>query len=156
MGPERKRLEFGVGLFLIIGLFCLGYLSLSLGHFSIGKDRYEVIAIFPTVSGLKNKADVTMAGVQIGEVQRVELKDDQAKVIMSINRSVKLEEDSIASIKTMGIIGDKYVSITPGASETYLKNGGTIRETQPPLDIESLISRFVFGSMESKKPEEQK
>ncbi len=137
MGPERKRLEFSVGLFLIIGVFCLGYLSFTLGNFSIGKDRYEVIAVFPTVSGLKTKAQVTMAGVSIGEVQRVQLKDGRAEVTMSINKSVKLEEDSIASIKTMGIIGDKYVSITPGASDTYIKNGGVIRETQPPLDIES-------------------
>jgi len=151
MGSERKWLEFGVGLFLIIGIICLAYLAISLGHLNIGKNRYEVIAIFPTVSGLKERGSVTMAGVTIGEVQRVRLKDDQAEVIMSINRDVKLEEDSIASIKTMGIIGDKYVSITPGSSETYIKNGGTMRETQPPLDIENLISRFVFGSMESKK-----
>jgi phospholipid/cholesterol/gamma-HCH transport system substrate-binding protein len=154
MGPERKRLEFSVGLFLVIGVFCLGYLSLSLGHFNIGKSRYEVIAIFPTVSGLKTKAQVTMAGVAIGEVEKVQLKDSRAEVTMSINKAVRLEEDSIASIKTMGIIGDKYVSITPGASDTYIQNGGTIRETQPPLDIEGLISRFVFGSMENKKPSE--
>ncbi len=156
MGPERKRLEFGVGLFLIIGVLCLGYLSLSLGNFDIGKNRYEVTAAFPTVSGLKTKAQVTMAGVGIGEVQRVQLKDGRAEVTMSINKSVKLEEDSIASIKTMGIIGEKYVSITPGASDTYIQDGGIIRETQPPLDIESLISRFIFGAVDSKKPGEQK
>lgn len=154
MGPEQKRLELGVGLFLIIGVFCLGYLSLSLGNLNIGKGRYEVMAVFSTVSGLKTKAQVTMAGVGIGEVQRLQLKDGRAEVTMSINKSVKLEEDSIASIKTMGIIGDKYVSIAPGASDTYIQNGGIIRETQPPLDIESLISRFVFGSMETKKPSE--
>ncbi len=156
MGPERKRLEIGVGLFLIIGVFCMGYLSLSLGNFNIGKNRYEVIADFPTVSGLKTKAQVTMAGVSIGEVKRVQLKEGRAEVTLSINKSVKLEEDSIASIKTMGIIGDKYVAITPGASDTYIQNGGIIRETQPPLDIESLISRFVFGSMDKTKPGEQK
>ncbi|SPF41190.1 Mammalian cell entry related domain protein [Syntrophobacter sp. SbD1] len=151
MEPERKRLEFGVGLFLIIGVFCLGYLSFSLGNLSIGNSRYELVAAFPTVSGLKNKAQVTMAGVGIGEVKSVRLKDSHAEVTLSINKNVKLEEDSIASIKTMGIIGDKYVSITPGASESYIQNGGTIRETQPPIDIESLISKFVFGSMETKK-----
>jgi phospholipid/cholesterol/gamma-HCH transport system substrate-binding protein len=70
---------------------------------------------------------------------------------MGINKNVKLEEDSIASIKTSGIIGDKYVSITPGASDNYIREGGTIRETQPPIDIESLISRFVFGSVDNKK-----
>ena len=152
MGSEGKRLEFGVGLFVIIGILCLAYLSLSLGHFGIGKDRYNVIADFPTVAGLKDKAQVTMAGVTIGDVAKVRLKEGHAEVIMSIDRDVKLEEDSIASIKTMGIIGDKYVSITPGASDVYIKNGGIIRETQPPIDLESLISRFVFGSVESKKP----
>jgi phospholipid/cholesterol/gamma-HCH transport system substrate-binding protein len=154
MGPERKRLEFGVGLFLIIGVFCLAYLSFSLGNLNIGKGRYEVSALFPTVSGLKIKAQVTMAGVGIGEVHAVQLKDGRAEVILSINKSVKLEDDSIASIKTMGIIGDKYVSITPGASDTYIPKGGVIRETQPPLDIEGLISRFVFGSLDSKQPSE--
>ena len=154
MGPERKRLEFSVGLFLIIGLFCLGYLSFSLGHFNFGKNSYEVKAVFPKVAGLKTKADVTMAGVPIGEVEDVKLKEGRAEIIMSINKDVKLEDDSIASIKTMGIIGEKYVSITPGASENYIKAGGTIRETQPPIDIESLISRFVFGSVENKKPDE--
>ena len=151
MGLERKRLEFSVGIFVIIGVLCLGYLSFTLGNFSFSRDRYEVSAVFSTVSGLKTKAQITLAGVNIGEVKKVELKDDQAEVIMSINKNVKIEEDSIASIKTMGIIGDKYVMITPGASDTYIKNGGVIRETQPPLDIESLISKFVFGSMENKK-----
>lgn len=151
MGPERKGLEFGVGLFLIIGLFCLGYLSFTLGNLGFGKHTYMVKAMFPTVGGLKNRARVTMAGVSIGDVKDIRLKDDRAEVIMSIDNSVKLEDDSIASIKTMGIIGDMYVSITPGASNTYLKNGGVIRETQPPLDIESLIAKYVFGSIGGKK-----
>ncbi|MDR3568316.1 MAG: outer membrane lipid asymmetry maintenance protein MlaD [Syntrophobacteraceae bacterium] len=153
MAPERKGLELGVGLFLIIGLFCLGYLSFTLGNIGFGNDSYVVKAVFPTVAGLKNKAQVTMAGVSIGEVKKIRLKDDRAEVVMSIKKNVKLEDDSIASIKTMGIIGDKYVSISPGASETYLANGGVIRETQPPIDIESLISRFVFGSIKTKKTE---
>jgi phospholipid/cholesterol/gamma-HCH transport system substrate-binding protein len=154
MGPERKRLEFSVGIFLIIGVACLGYLALTLGNLGFGRNSYEVSASFSTVSGLKPKAQVMMAGVVIGEVQRIQLQDAHAEIIMSINRHVILEEDSIASIKTMGIIGDKYVTITPGASDTYIQNGGKIRETQPPLDIESLISKFIFGNMETKKPSE--
>jgi phospholipid/cholesterol/gamma-HCH transport system substrate-binding protein len=154
MGPERKRLEFSVGIFLIIGVLCLGYLSLTLGNFGFGRDRYEVSASFSTVSGLKPKSQVMMAGVAIGEVQRIQLRDGHAQISMGINKNVKLEEDSIASIKTMGIIGDKYVTIAPGASDAYIQNGGIIRETQPPLDIENLISRFVFGNMETKKPNE--
>jgi len=156
MGLDRKRLEFSVGIFVIIGACCLGYLSFTLGNFSISRDRYEVSAVFSTVSGLKTKAQVMLAGVNIGEVNKVQLKDDRAEIIMSIDKTVKIEEDSIASIKTMGIIGDKYVSITPGASDTYIQNGGIIRETQPPLDLESLISRFVFGAMDTKKPGEEK
>jgi len=146
-----------VGIFMIVGLLCLAYLALTLGHLGWGGSRYDVNALFPTVSGLKNKAAVTMAGVNIGEVRNIQLKDGRASVILSINKDVQLENDSIASIKTMGIIGDKYVAITPGASDEYIKAGGTIRETQAPLDIEGLISRFVFGSVENKsnpKPNE--
>ena len=154
MGPDRKRLEFSVGIFLIIGVASLAYLALTLGNFGFGRDSYEVSAIFSTVSGLKPKSQVMMAGVVIGEVQRIQLVDAHAQITMAISKNVKLEEDSIASIKTMGIIGDKYVTITPDASDAYIQNGGTIRETQPPLDIESLISKFVFGNMETKKPNE--
>lgn len=149
---ERKGLELGVGIFLIVGILCMAYLSLTLGHIGLSSSLYEVKAFFPTVSGLKSKAAVTMAGVNIGEVVGIQLSKGQAEVTLGIHKDVQLEEDSIASIKTMGIIGDKYVSIAPGASDTYIKPGGTIRETQPPLDVESLISRFVFGSMDSNKP----
>ncbi len=147
---ERKGLEFGVGIFLIVGIICMGYLSLTLGRIGLSSSQYEVKAVFPTVSGLKSKAPVTMAGVSIGEVRKILLYKGQAEIVLGINKDVQLEEDSIASIKTMGIIGDKYVSIAPGASDNYIKPGGAIRETQPPLDIEGLISRFVFGGMDSK------
>ncbi|MCE5335273.1 MAG: outer membrane lipid asymmetry maintenance protein MlaD [Desulfobacteraceae bacterium] len=147
---DKKNLEFSVGLFMIIGLLCLTYLSLKFGDLGLGRSRYEVSAVFPTVSGLKNKAAVTMAGVNIGEVSKIQLKDGRAQIIMGINKDVKLEDDSIASIKTMGIIGDKYISIAPGASDNYIQAGGAIRDTSPPLDIEGLISKFVFGSVEGK------
>ncbi len=151
---EKNKLEFSVGLFMIIGLLCLGYLSLKFGDLGLGRARYEISAVFPTVSGLKNKAAVTMAGVSIGEVSKIRLHDGKAQIIMAINNDVKLEEDSIASIKTMGIIGDKYIAIAPGASDNYLKSGGAIRDTQPPLDIEGLISKFVFGNVDGGKKSE--
>jgi phospholipid/cholesterol/gamma-HCH transport system substrate-binding protein len=147
---DKRWLEFSVGIFLIVGLACLAYLSFSLGHLQFGGSNYQVKAVFPTVSGLKPKAPVTMAGVNIGEVMDIKLIDGQALAILLVDNSVKLEEDSVASIKTSGIIGDKYISISPGASDNYIKPGGTIRETRPPLDIESLISKFVFGSIEGK------
>ncbi len=147
----ERRLEISVGIFIIVGLLCLAYLSLKLGHLGFGGSQYTVSAVFPTVSGLKNKSPVTMAGVNIGEVEQIRLKDSQAEVRMRINNDVKLEEDSVASIKTMGIIGDKYIAISPGASDNYVQNGGRLIETRPPLDIEGLISKFVFGSVEKPK-----
>ncbi len=149
---ERRRLELGVGLFLVIGLSCLGYLSFKLGDIHPwGSSDYEVHARFSNVAGLKDKAAVTMAGVTIGQVKNIRLDDGQALLTMGIHKDVRLEEDVIASIKTMGIIGDKYVYVSPGASEEYIKPGGMIRDTQPPLDLENLVSKFVFGNVEKSK-----
>ena len=153
----KRSLEIGVGLFLIVGLVCLAYMTIKLGRVALfAGEEYKVSAVFANVSGLKVKALVTMAGVNIGEVEKIGLKDGQAGVVMRIEQEVKLEEDAIASIKSMGIIGDKYISIAPGASDKFIKPGGVIRETQPPLDIENLISRFVFGSMEGKSKADEK
>lgn len=151
---ERNRLELGVGFFLLLGLICLAYVSIKLGNVQIFKSsEYKVYATFSTAGGLKPNADVTMAGVRIGHVENVELKDGQALVILSIKNNVRLEDDVIATIKTMGIIGDKYVAISAGASDNYIKPGGAIQETQPPLDLEKLIGKFVFGSVDKEKSE---
>jgi phospholipid/cholesterol/gamma-HCH transport system substrate-binding protein len=96
---------------------------------------------------LKPKAAVTMAGVNIGRVERIQLKGGSALVIMRISKEVKLEEDVIASVKTNGIIGDKYIAISPGASDAFIQKGGKIVDTQPPLDLEELIGKFVFGKV---------
>ncbi len=131
----------------MIGFACVGYLSLKLGDVHLwGDTGYEVHARFSNVAGLKDKAAVTMAGVEIGEVKLIRLVNGEALVTMNIHKDVQLEEDVIASIKTMGIIGDKYIAISPGASDVYIGAGGTIRETQPPLDLENLVSKYVFGS----------
>jgi phospholipid/cholesterol/gamma-HCH transport system substrate-binding protein len=149
LNMERKSVELGVGIFLLVGLACLGYISFQLGDIPFwDRSNYEVYAKFSTVAGLKEKANVMMAGVQIGQVKKIGLKDGQAWLTISIDRNVKLEEDSIVSVKTMGLIGDKYISISPGGSDEYVKPGGTLQETQPPLDIENLLGRFVFGGME--------
>jgi phospholipid/cholesterol/gamma-HCH transport system substrate-binding protein len=145
---ESKKLELSVGIFLLIGIFCLAYLSFKLGQVRIwGGSEYLVYANFSNVGGLKPKAAVTMAGVPIGYVQRIQLKNGVALVTLSIHKDVKLEDDVIASIKTTGIIGDKYLTITPGASEQYIQADGRITDTQPPIDIEELIGKFVFGKV---------
>ena len=145
---ENRKLEIAVGLFLLIGLGCLAYLSFKLGEIRLwGSSDYVVYATFSNVGGLKNKGAVTMAGVTIGQVENIQPKDGQALVTLTIHKDVKLEEDVIASIKTMGIIGDKYLAVSPGASEQYIQNGGKIMDTQPPLDIEEMIGKFVFGKV---------
>jgi phospholipid/cholesterol/gamma-HCH transport system substrate-binding protein len=149
---DKKGLELGVGLFLLIGLLCLGYLSFNLGKIELwSPPGYTVGAVFSNVGGLKKSSDVTMAGVNIGHVSSILLKDGRALVTLRIQNDVRLEEDVIASIKTKGMIGDKYVSVSPGASDEYIKPGGSIHDTQPPLDIESLLGKFVFGSLEKKE-----
>lgn len=146
---EKRGLELGVGFFLLIGFACLGYLSIELGDVDLfGRSNYEIHAKFASVAGLKEKAQVMEAGVTIGQVKRVRLDDGQAVVTLKIDKGVKIEEDAIASIKTMGIIGDKYISLSPGASDDYLKPGDFIRQTQPPLDLEYLLGKFVFGTIE--------
>ncbi len=148
---ERKGVtEFLVGLFLLLGMICLGYLSLSLGEVTIfGKSKYyQVNAVFSSVAGLKKDAVVSMAGVEIGRVVGISLTEDkEALVKMRIRKDVRLEEDSIASIKTMGIIGDKYIMISPGASDEFIPPGGKIRDTEPPLDLEELIGKYIFGKV---------
>lgn len=144
---EKKGLEISVGLFLLIGLLCLAYLALSLGNVGILKSNYIVYARFSNVAGLKVDGSVTMAGVDIGHIQDIRLQDDEALVTLSIDNAVRLQDDVIASIKTTGIIGDKYISITPGASEEYIEPGGYINDTQPAFDLEDAIGKFVFGSV---------
>lgn len=146
---ERRGLELGVGFFLLVGLACLAYLSFNLGNVQLwGQPYYEVYANFSTVGTLRVRAPVTIAGVEVGKVKDLQLVNDQALVTLQVKKNVKLAEDVIASVKTSGIIGETYVSISPGASDEYIKPGGRIRETQPPLDIENLIGKFVFGNME--------
>lgn len=149
---ERKKLELGVGLFLLIGLLCLGYISVKLGNIEfLSSPYYKINAVFSNVAGLKKNADITMAGVIIGRVESVELKNGQAVTILGIKKGIQIEDDAIASIKTMGVVGDKFISISPGASDTYIAAGGTIRDTQPPLDLEGLVGKFVFGNIEKGK-----
>jgi phospholipid/cholesterol/gamma-HCH transport system substrate-binding protein len=154
---ERKGLELGVGIFLLIGLACLAYLSFKLGKIQfLGSLDYKVYATFSTVGGLKEQAPITEAGVTIGHVGEIRLKDGQAQATFWIHKGVQLEDDIIASIKTTGIIGDKYVSISPGASDRFIKPGGFIHDTQPPLDLESLLGKFVFGTVEKEKSGSEK
>ena len=145
---KKFDVELLVGLFLIVGIICLGYLSIRLGRMEIfGGRGYEVYATFANIGGLKLGSSVEIAGVHVGHVQSITLSNYQARVSLIIPRNVKLQEDAIASIKTKGLIGEKYIGITPGGSDKIIQPGGQIRETQPAEDIEELISNFVFGKI---------
>jgi len=145
---KRYDLELAVGLFMIVGMICLGYLSIKLGRLELfGGKGYEVQAVFSNSGGLKTGSTVVIAGVEVGRVKQVVLDDYEARVVISLPLDVKLQDDAIASIKTKGLIGEKYIEITPGGSEELIKSGGLIRETEPAVDLEKLISNFVFGKL---------
>jgi phospholipid/cholesterol/gamma-HCH transport system substrate-binding protein len=140
--------ELAVGVFLLIGIFSLIYISVKLGKLEVlGREGYTLYASFENAGGLKSGASVEIAGVKIGTVESVKLNNYQALVGLTIAKNVKIQDDSIASIKTAGLIGEKYVEITPGASDKILRNGGTIRETESAIDIEDLIAKYAFGKV---------
>jgi phospholipid/cholesterol/gamma-HCH transport system substrate-binding protein len=145
---ERTRVNVAVGLFVLLGVLALGYLSVKLGRVSLlGAGGYLVFAEFPSVGGLKAGSTVEIAGVEIGRVESIRLKDYEALVTLRIESGIKLQEDSIASIKTKGLIGEKFIRISPGASEKLIKPNGRIREVEAPVDLEELISKYVFGKV---------
>ena len=140
-----------VGLFVLIGVACLGYLAIKLGKLEVfGASGYTVYADFPSVAGLKSGDPVEIAGVKIGRVDSIGLADDRARLVLRLNDGVKLQEDVIASVRARGLIGDKFVLITPGASEKIIAAGGRIRETDSPPDIPDLIGKIVGGDLTSK------
>jgi phospholipid/cholesterol/gamma-HCH transport system substrate-binding protein len=149
-GETMKKfdLELAVGLFIIAGILCLGYLSIKLGKMEImGERGYEIYGVFSNIGGLKVGSSVEIAGVNVGRVKSIVLNDYQARVVFNFPKGLTIQEDAIASIKTRGLIGEKYIEITPGGSEKVIKPGGRIRETQPAIDMEELISKFVFGKI---------
>jgi len=148
---NMAKLEMTVGVFMLIGILCLGYLSIKLGKMEIlGGDYYSVSADFDSVSGLKPGARVEIAGVEVGKVDRISLEPksgDRAVAVMKIKTGVNITDDVIASVRTSGIIGDKFIKLKPGGSETFLKNNGRIRETESAIDIEELVSKFIHGKV---------
>ena len=145
---RRFDLELAVGLFMIAGIVCLGYLSIKLGGMELlGQNGYELNLVFSNSGGLKQGSPVVIAGVDVGRVKEVRLDDYQALVVINLPEDVKIQEDAIASIKTKGLIGEKYVEIAPGGAEDFVGPGGKLRDTQPAIDMEALISKFVFGKL---------
>ena len=146
---KRFDLELAVGLFLLMGILALGYISVKMGKLEIiGGEGYTLFAKFQNSGGIDTGAAVEIAGVEVGKVKSVMLDDEYQSVAeLFIKDGVRIQEDAIASIKTKGLIGEKYIKISPGGSEKLLSQGGLIRETESAVDIEELISKYVFGKV---------
>ena len=144
----RINTEVVVGFFLLLGLLALGYLAVKLGKMEVvGSSGYTVQATFSNVAGLRVGTSVEIAGVDVGWVEGIRLKNYQAVVAFRIKDGVQLPEDSIASIRTKGLIGEQFVRISPGGAERNLLPGDEIKETEPPVDIMELIANYAFGKI---------
>lgn len=149
---KKNHLELLVGIFVLLGLAAVAYLTIKLGSGSlVGGDTYLVEARFANAGGLNKGSTVMLAGVSVGRVEtiRMDETDYSAIATLRVASRLKLPTDSMASIKTSGLIGDKYVCLSPGADETYLAPGTRIIMTESAVDLESLISKMAFGSVNS-------
>lgn len=150
---DYTRAEIVAGLFVILGLGSLGYLSISLGGLSVvPRAVYHVEARFSNVGDLKTRAPVKIAGVTIGRVDSIRLAEFVGEVELGINRSVRLPRDTIASISTAGLLGDAYVSLSPGGDAADLKEGDRIAQTEPALNMADIIGRTAFGTPQGSPP----
>jgi len=153
-----KKLEFGVGVFVLLGLAALVYLTLKLGAGElVGSDTYPVEARFANTGGLSTGATVMLAGVTVGRVDAIRLdpEDYSAIVELRIRSGLALPTDTMASIKTSGLIGDKFVALAPGADEELLEPSARITMTESALELESLISKMAFGSVKNEQSGDQ-
>jgi phospholipid/cholesterol/gamma-HCH transport system substrate-binding protein len=152
MRDNNRALEIGTGLFVLLGFAALLFLTTQLPANGLkltgSRKGYTVSASFENVGDLKNGSPVTMAGVRIGVVQaiRFDPKDYKAVVTMHVDPQYdQIPDDSFASIQTQGLLGGKYVGISPGGADAYLKNGSRIEQTQSAIVLESLINKFFAG-----------
>jgi len=145
---RRANLELAVGIFVLLGLACLAYLAINLGKMEVYGRGYQIYANFDNVSGLKTGAMVEVAGVEVGRVDAIQITPQfQARVSMKVQDGLKIHNDAIASVRTKGIIGDKFVKLSPGNSEKLIRVNGTIFNTESAIDLEELISSYIHGKV---------
>jgi phospholipid/cholesterol/gamma-HCH transport system substrate-binding protein len=150
---KRDNIELSVGVFVLIGLLAVGYMAVKLGKIDVMGDKtYLLKARFQSVSGLKTDAPVEVAGVEVGKVAAINLDPVTMAAIvdLKIRLGLNFTVDTIASVRTSGLIGDKFVKLSPGGMPTNLAPGETITDTESPLEIEELIGKYVFGGVDSK------
>ncbi len=147
---KKYSMETAVGIFIVIGLICVGYMTVKLGNVSLfGDTTYPLSARFTSVSGLRVGSSVEVYGIQVGTVTSLGIDHDKQMGVvgMKINKNTIIYDDASATIKTAGLIGDKYVKVDPGGSGEVLKAGSFIAQTSVPADIEDLIGRYAFGDV---------
>ena len=147
---NKYTMESTVGVFFFVGLLLIGIMTVKLGHVSFfGEKTYPLSARFTSVTGLRVGSPVYMFGIEVGRVERLTMdqKNQKAAVDLQIKQGIKVYDDAIATIKTEGLIGDKYLKLDPGGAGELLNPGGTITETQPDLDIGDLIGKYAFGDV---------
>lgn len=145
----NPRVELGVGAFLLLGIAAVSGLAIQLGEFDVfDRGRYPLVARFTSASGLKNGAHVEVGGVRVGKVTAITLDpvSYEARVELALDRAVTLQRDAIASIRTAGIVGDKFVNIAPGGATELLAAGGEILETEASVNLEELLAKYIFAS----------
>jgi phospholipid/cholesterol/gamma-HCH transport system substrate-binding protein len=148
---KHSNIELSVGAFVLLGLLAIVWFAVEAGAgVTIGGSTYQVLARFTNIGGLKPGSQVFVAGVPVGRVEKIDLDAEYAAIVhLNLKQEVHLPSDTIASIKTSGLIGDKYVALAPGADSKNLSPGGMITDTESAMDLESIISRFAFGNVSS-------
>jgi len=144
---KRLNIETAVGIFMVIGFLCFAWLSVRLGDVGLfSSETYSVEARFDSISGLKVGAMVEISGVPVGKVVTIRLDQEyyRAVVGMEIDKHVALQEDTIASVRTSGIIGDKFIKLSPGGMDELIEDGGEIEETESAISLEELVSKYIF------------
>jgi phospholipid/cholesterol/gamma-HCH transport system substrate-binding protein len=145
-----KTVEITVGAFVAAGLLALFFLSMQVSNLGTldTSDTYEVTARFDNIGSLKVKAPVTMAGVELGRVSSIGFDQERYQAVVKLaiyKRFDKIPDDTYAKILTAGLLGEQYVGLDPGGSETYLQNGSEIEVTQSAMVLEDVIGQFIFG-----------
>lgn len=153
---DRKMIDLWVGIFMLMGLGAVLWLSLRVGN--LGEDRpsstYTVEAKFSNIGGLKAKAPVKSAGVLVGRVSDIKFDNDrfQAVVSLTLDKRYSFPKDTSASILTSGLLGEVYIGLEPGAEEKKLASGDKISLTQSAVVLERLIGQFMFGKAAEGEP----
>jgi phospholipid/cholesterol/gamma-HCH transport system substrate-binding protein len=145
---KKANVEIAVGIFVLVGIACLVYLAVNLGEMELFSRGYQVSAEFDNISGLKVGAAVEVAGVEVGRVERITIAPgNRARLLLKISPDLVLKEDTIASIRTKGIIGDRFVKLSMGNSEKIIPPGGKIHDTESAVELEELIAKFIHGKV---------